>query len=381
MNNKLVPRFYYTLPIHLYGTFFSWKKDFSSEGFLNLENSYWLNSSRVGLRLLLNSIGDKPLNIGVQAYTCHTVFQSIEKAGHTPVFLDLSLDFKLDLKDLKEKVDTIDVLLITHTFGFLDAIEEIKTIAAGKIIIEDCAHSFLSNYNGNFAGSLADASIFSTGLGKFPAVGSGGLCLINENKKFPLFEEEYAKVSKPSGISSLKVFVKTIVFSFMMKPPFYGLITYKLGKKLDKKMDLGNKFTFDEFKGYSWSKKVFKNNISFYHRIKQRQTKNAKSLNDLIKNERIKILRDVNEKNVANNYIFPLLVEKRDKLFDVLLENGIEPGKHFHKSLEWASEYGYKEGDCPNSEVIVRNIIAVPIHFGVSKKSLIKIAKIINEHE
>ena len=75
---------------------------------------------------------------------------------------------QMDLEDLKIKVGDIDSLIITHTFGFPEKIDEIKNIVGKKIIIEDCAHSFLSKTNGVNTGNLADAAIFSTGLAKYP---------------------------------------------------------------------------------------------------------------------------------------------------------------------------------------------------------------------
>ena len=99
------------------------------------------NTARTGLRLLLSSISNKPLKVGVQAFTCHTVFQAIKKSDHNSVFIDVNNDFQLCLVDLVAKIDDLDVLIITHTFGFPEQVEKIKEIAKNVIIIEDCAHS------------------------------------------------------------------------------------------------------------------------------------------------------------------------------------------------------------------------------------------------
>ena len=376
----LIPRFYYTLPFFYYCKPLIKKTSYVDGIYTKSSNNYWFNNSRVGLRLLLDSMStNKPLKVGVQAYTCHTVFQAIVRAGHSPIFLDLTDDFKLDLNHLKKNIYKIDVLIVTHTFGFPDDMDSIKKIAGEIVIIEDCAHSFLSKYKESYTGTICDAAIYSTGLAKFPAIGSGGWCTINKPGKFPLFTDKYAEISEQTQFSSFKNYLKVLIYSIMMKPPFYGLITYRLGKKLDKKLDLGNKYSFDEYKEHAWSQNILTRNFSFFDKMLAKNIENATLLSSLLK-VRTSTLNQP-KYNTLNYYIFPLLIDNRDELYDKLLKQNIEPGKHFHKSLIWASEFGYAKGDCSNTERIIERIITIPVHNGVNKKTITKISNIINEHK
>lgn len=371
----LVSRFYYTLPLICYFNFKVQKK--SSLPFF--KNSINFNNARTGLRLILSSLSKSSLKIGVQAYTCHTVFQAIKKAGHTPVFLDINNNFQLDLDDLKVKSKYIDVLIVTHTFGFPEQIDEIKEIVGDIVIIEDGAHAFLSKYKGKNVGELADAAIFSTGLGKYPAIGSGGFCLINNKDKFPYFDFEYNKL-KPIGLirSALSLF-KTVLFSIIMKPPFYGAITFKLGKKFDSKFDFVDKFNFNEKLSMKWVNNIFRANYSEYKKSLKKQRLHADYLFSLL-GSNIKVVT-VNENSEPNFYAFPILVERRDQFYDDLLSNNIESGKHFHKSIIWAKEFGYKQGDCPQTEKIVNRVLTLPIHNGISINTIRKVAEIVNRYE
>jgi len=374
MSYKLIPRFNYTLPFPHY--FKLWKKKNPANIFINPGSNskdYHFNQARVGLRVLLNSMSKQKLNIGVQAYTCHTVFQAIHNSGNNIVFIDLTDKFKLDLNDLSEKKSEIDVLIITHTFGFPDNIDEIKKIVEDKIIIEDCSHSFLSNYNGQYTGTIGDAAIFSTGLAKFPPIGAGGFCLVNHFKKFPYFEEEYSKLPKPSKLESVKSFVKAVLSSIVLKPPFFGLFAYDLIKKLDQKLDVGNKFTFAETKGYKWVKVVFAKNLDFFFKELRRQGQNFNLLVSKIPAKFSNI--QISETHTPNYYIFPLLLEKRDELYNKMKKNNIQPGKHFHKCLYWAKEFGYNKGECPNTEKITKQIITLPIHSIIREKDILSMIK------
>ena len=373
MNYKLTPRFFYTLPLWSY---FKFRSSPSSTDFVNLRIN--LNSARSGLRLLLSSISNESLKIGLQAFTCHTVFQAVVKAGHLPIFIDVDFNFQMDLEDLKSKVGDIDSLIITHTFGFPEKMDEIKNIIGKKIIIEDCAHSFLSKINGINTGSLADAAIFSTGLAKYPSIGAGGFCLINNKEMFPFFKKEYKKLNKHSFLQGCVGFGKTLLFSILMKSPIYGAITYKLGKKLDSKLDFVDKFSFKESLSAKWVKRVFDANSLNFEKTMSKQKINANYLYSLLKSN-IKVVR-IPISFEPNFYAFPILIQKREQLFNELLINNIEPGKHFSKSLTWAMDFGYERGNCLNTEVIVKQIITLPIHQGVSKKSIRKMAKIVNKY-
>lgn len=381
MNYRFIPRFYYSISFLKYFSISVRKIKPANLKINNLfSNSilYNVGNARTGLRLLLNSISSGPLRIGIQAYTCETVFLAIQKAGHKAVFIDINHDLTLDKEDLKRKIGEIDVLVVTHTFGYPDDLDEIRIIAGNKIIIEDCAHSFLSIYKGKLTGLFGDAAIFSTGLAKFPPIGAGGFCLINNESKFPLFVAEYSKMEQIGSLASMKTYLKTLALSIMMKPPFYGLVTYRIGKKLYKKLDLTNKHNFPQFLGFKWVTKVFLSGQPYFIRLLKKQKENSKLLYELIDNKYI--VPGINKDADPNGFVFPLFIQNRDELYDILLKNNIEPGKHFSRSLEWATEAGYKQGECKKTEEIVKRILTVPCHYGVSKSSIRKIASIINKH-
>ena len=286
-------------------------------------------------------------------------------------------DFKLDVHDLERKHNEIDVLILTHTFGFPENIKLIRKIIGNKILIEDCAHSYLSKYDNIYTGNFGDASIFSFGLAKFPPIGTGGICQINNLNHFPLFDQEYKKLNQKGNISTLLETIKILVYSIMLRPPLYGLITYRIGKKLDSKMDFTAKHNFHEYKGVKWVQMIIKSSSTF-KKMLDIQSDNAKLLKSVLINPEFTVNQNI--KAEPNYYCFPILMTNRDFLFNKLIKNGIEPGKHFHNSINWARNFGYKDGECPNTEKIVSKILTVPIHSGVSKKSILKIAKIINEN-
>ena len=376
MKIKLIPRFNMTFNIRKYIKFFFVNYSLLPSVFKN--NIYFTNYARSSLYLLLQSTPNKKLNVGVQAYTCHSVFKTIKKTGHKPVFIDLNENFKLNMKDLREKINQIDILIITHTFGYPENINEIRKISKDVIIIEDCSHSFLSKFQGEYTGTFGDASIFSLGLAKFPCIGHGGFALVNKIDKFPNFVKNYSKTPLLPLLDSLKSIFKILFFSLVLNPWTYGIILFRLKRINVGQIDLTNKFSFSVFRNSNWSNKIFSNCFIICNDLINRYKINSNKLFELLDNHQLSFLKK--ESDEPNYYIFPLLLNNRDSVHKELLKAGFESGFHFSKSIQWALEYGYKKGDCPKTENIVKKIITIPMHCNMKEYDIYKIAEIINKN-
>ncbi len=334
------------------------------------------NFARTGLRVLLTSMNLKEgSKIGVHAYNCHTVFQAINKAGFTPCFIDINDNYSIDTIDLKKKIDNIDALIVFHTFGIPADMDKIKEITLDKPIIEDCAHSLFSVYKNQLTGTIGNAAIFSFGHGKYPSIGKGGFTLIADKKLSRNFADNIKKLKKVSIVVELKNVIINYIWALAYKKFVYSFFTFPIGKRLDKKMDFLDKFTFKETSGFNSNIALLINKFNYYKRIHRKQLENgrylAKRLNGLFGC----IIEDEIEGCVFNYYLFPLRSKKRDEVVADLSKMGIESGKHFQNSLIWAEEFGYKKGDCPNTEKIVNEIFTVPSNYKLKEKHLEKIVK------
>ena len=130
-------------------------------------------------------------------------------------------------------------------------------------------------------------------------------------------------------------------------------------------------------KGYISNINIFLRNFSKYKIRNKIQRQNGKYLSMKIK-DFIKVPED--SIGDINYYIFPLSHFKRDIIVDSLYKNGIESGKHFSRSIEWANEFGYCLGSCPNAEKIVNSIFTVPSYYSLKEREICKTAHILLEH-
>ena len=78
-----------------------------------------------------------------------------------------------------------------------------------------------------------------------------------------------------------------------------------------------------------------------------------------------------------NFYIFPLRSNRRDDIVDKLFKLGYESGKHFARSIDWATSYDYVIGQCPNTEKIINEIFTVPVQCNNKVKYLNNLSTII----
>ena len=71
--------------------------------------------------------------------------------------------------------------------------------------------------------------------------------------------------------------------------------------------------------------------------------------------------------------MLPIYLDNREEFINYSADRGIEIGKHFSKSIQWAKEFGYVGGSCPNAEKIAEKIVTLPVHFSYNTSKLKKV--------
>lgn len=332
----------------------------------------FVNHARTGIRIALSAL-NLPLGsgIGVMVYNCHTVFQAIKEANLTPVFIDITYDFKLNLDSLKCEKHKIRALIVTHLFGIPNDIGNIKSVLGETPIIEDCAHSFLSEINNKYTGQSGDIAVFSIGKGKFPSIGNGGFVLANCDIYYERLKNKIARLPHYSFIHEIYYIFLSYILSILHIPIVYGLITYPILKKRVKNLDLGNKYKNNEAQMLTVNKSVFLNiSIGEMEVAVNKKKKNAFDnlrIIDLSRSNCPFFLTDAIHE--SNFFMLPVLTEYRDELIVTFRKQGIELGKHFSQSINWAKEYGYLLNSCPNAENVSKSILTIPTYYKFSKTS------------
>lgn len=158
--------------------------------FIGAREALAVNSASSGLLLALEAFGTKP---GVKTATTPYTFISTATAalhlGAEVVYCDIEKDsYNIDpqrLEDAFKKESGIQSVVPVHVAGNPCRMAEINECAKkrGAVVIEDAAHAFPSETPEGFAGTLADAAVFSFYATKTITTGEGGMITLKDPEK------------------------------------------------------------------------------------------------------------------------------------------------------------------------------------------------------
>ena len=136
-------------------------------------------------------------------YNCHTVANAVVNAGCVPFFMDVKEDLKIDVATIPSDLDAI---VVTNLFGIHNDITAIRKRLPKAIIIVDNAHGYGLPAEGDF-------TVYSINQGKFPALGEGGMLIVNseELRVKSLINEQYEQMPGYGFVGEVKLFVQMMV--------------------------------------------------------------------------------------------------------------------------------------------------------------------------
>ncbi len=131
------------------------------------------------LSLLALEIGEGD-EVVIPSFVCPALLNAIRYVRAVPVLADIGREtFNIDVRDLKRRVTRkTKAVIVPHMFGLPADIRNI--IALGIPVIEDCAQSLGSRYEGAPTGSFGALSVFSFYATKVICTGEGGMIAAND---------------------------------------------------------------------------------------------------------------------------------------------------------------------------------------------------------
>jgi perosamine synthetase len=347
------------------------------------QNPVWTNSGRTSLYAILKSL-ELPdgAKVGVPLFCCSVVFNAICQAGLSPCFIDSNLDdCNISVDDLRKKHLGLAAIVAVHMFGNPCDMDAIITVADTIPVIEDCAQSIFSTYKGKQTGLLSTASFFSFRCGKYISAGEGSAIISRESELQKKIERI---VNSFESWSTIKMFIQsflTFIKATLYNRPWYGLLGYPIGMRLDKKLNLTAKDGFETGRIASTYLKLIDTRIARFQEKINIQREHAHMLHNAVMPGNFSLPSEGNGCS-SNWYQFALKFQnanQRDIMADYLLNQGIDTSKYLDNIADEArSSYGYI-GDCPNAELLSKTVLLVPIHYNLLDCDIEHIARSINE--
>ena len=183
--------------------------------------AYSVNSNTSGLFAAIGACNLGPGDeVIVSPYTMSASAIAPVIYGAVPVFADIDpRSFCLDPGSIEERItDRTKAILIVHIFGHPADMDAINAIARrfNLFVIEDCAQSPDSHYQGKIVGGLGDLGVFSLNYHKHIHTGEGGLVTTNNEglaEKISLIRNHGEQVVEEKGTKDL---INTFGFNYRL---------------------------------------------------------------------------------------------------------------------------------------------------------------------
>ena len=313
------------------------------------EGEYLLNHARTGIVMALRAALPKGGRVGVVAYNCHTVANAVVNAGCVPVFVDVTEELHIDIASIPADLDAI---VVTNLFGICNDISAIRKRCPNAIIIVDNAHGYGLPAEGNF-------TVYSINQGKMPSLGEGGILRVNElrNERVKMIDDLYAALPKYGFGAQVKLFC-----SMLMKAFAYSRCVYWLTMRMKKSSNpqVHQQVTMRQMA--PGIRRLYKAWLLTADDAIAAQKRNAElivfHLSPLTTHRYI---------TSDNGFMAIIRTDNPEELQKQFAAKGIETATHFARAIDWAKEFGYVPGSCPNADKLVHELVMIPTYRQIFK--------------
>lgn len=381
-------------PAPSFNHLFPGKGDYRTVFPLNQDKSSLFFSARYALSAGIRAAGIEPDDaVLLPSYNCWTEIDPFLHAGIRTVYYRINSDLTVDFDDLLKKIKytaKVKALLVTHFLGFPQPIDKIKHICkeSSLLLIEDCAHAFLSNANGKALGSYGDISIFS--LLKTLSVPNGGVLVMNnkdincqQNHKDPNFFSAFyyaaellknrTSINNNSYGERMRQLLYAGLYNFLstIRIPLAGFRKYLHTNSLY--LVRPDSYIFNENIS-NWGMSAMSEAIlgqTDFERVKQIRRQNFEYLLQyFLKNEKGDLpFRELSEEVCP--LFFPIILEspeQRENIYQTLKERGVVTHpwwKRFHPAVPWE--------EFPDAVFLKQRLFGLPIHQDLTLKHMDRI--------
>ncbi len=353
--------------------------------YLSSENIFLLGGGRQSFHLIFDNVPyESGSEIIVPNYYLKVLIPIFKSKGLVPVFCDIDENnLSNDLEDVLEKIsEDTRFIILSHMFGICgdvdDFIAKVKDKKEDILIIEDCAHSFGSEYENKSLGIFGDFALFSFNYIKTLKTLEGGALLVGKKEYLKKIEKDYSGYEEMKKRETLKKVFYYYFLLLVLKTPIIRLLKFFLKnkkiKKTIKKIHNSHK--------KNWKKEKLSPFLSFIGNtelksFEERQQKIKNKLETYEVNLSKKLL-DERPSGMNSEYSNYFLILKTDK------DSKIISKKMFSEGVDIAIEdeimdLCVEDKNFKKAESVYDSIIQLPLYCGLKNKEVKKIAEKINK--
>jgi perosamine synthetase len=327
----------------------AFERDFSS--YIGLKHGIACSSGTSALVVGLEALGIKPGDeVITTPFTFIATSNSVIHSGAKPVFADIDeRTFNIDPVNIESGItDKTKAVLVVHLYGNPCNMDEIRGICDryDLLLIEDCAQAHGAEYKSKKVGTFGDLSMFSFYATKNMVTGEGGMILTDNDavaekcrvlvNQGQVGKYEHVMIGYNDRMTNIEAAI--------------GLQQLRKLGAMNRKREENAALLSERLKGVSWLETPY-------------VSKNAKP--------------------VWHQYTVKVSGGFRDRMLEHLNRRGIGARVYYPKPVYMQPAYqalGYESGLCPVAESVSKQVISLPVHPGVRKPDLEKIADVIRNY-
>tara|TARA_B100000963_G_scaffold361996_1_gene401823 strand:+ start:8827 stop:9924 length:1098 start_codon:yes stop_codon:yes gene_type:complete len=304
-----------------------------------------VNNGTSALSLALSASGIKP---GDEVITSPLTFvataNSILSCGATPVFADVDPQtFNVSPESVKARItEKTKAIIPVHLYGLPCQMNEILSISSqhGLITIGDAAQAHGAAIGNKKVGSIADIECFSFYPTKNMTTGEGGMVTTNDLELFKMMNSirNHGRPDSTLGV--------------------YEHSRFGLNLRLT---DIASAIGRVQLK-----------KLPEFNRIRNR---NAEILNEKLSNLDGIITPVVPPEMTHAWHQYTIRVQDRDGLREFLGTRSIGSGSYYPRLIQDYPHLERFSNHCPNAEEIVKQVISLPIHAGLSDEKVHRVGE------
>jgi dTDP-4-amino-4,6-dideoxygalactose transaminase len=306
------------------------------------EHAVAVNSGTAALEIMLRFFGVEGKEVIVPTNTFVATPTSVLFCGGTPVFADINAEtLCIDPQDVKRKLTSKTAgVIAVHIAGLIcPEINELRELCHnnGLFLIEDAAHAHGAVIDKKKAGNLCDGGAFSFYPTKVMTTGQGGMITTNNSEM-----ASAAQKMRDHGLDPDRIMVM-----------------------------LGDNWCMSEITAI-----IGKYQLENLDEFLQKRNEIAKQYDrSLAQSQHISLFKTPD--NIQHSYYkYPLKlngIDKNKTVFALKNDFGIDTGSIYYPPCHlhpwYMSNLHTHKGDLPVSEAVLKDVICLPIHLGITAET------------
>jgi perosamine synthetase len=185
---------------------------------------------RTALLVVLKAMGVRDRVVICPAYTCVVVPHAIVASGNEPLFVDCRPgDYNMDLDEVRNSVDErTGAIIATSIFGYpidLDQLRRLRAEFPHVPVIQDCAHSFAAEWNGEPVNGAGEAAIYGLNISKLITAIFGGMATTDSDELAARLRAIRERELRPPTIArEVRRLAYLLAAYAAFSPRFYGMV-------------------------------------------------------------------------------------------------------------------------------------------------------------